>query len=56
VADTIRQTERVQASQIGAGVSLRSQVEFGAYLDRLKDTPSLTFRDHLRAVRGAIEE
>lgn len=56
IADTIRDTERAQASQIRAGVSLRSQVEFDTYLERRKDTPSLTFRDHLRAARGAIEE
>jgi regulator of RNase E activity RraA len=56
VADMIRETERVQAAQIIAGVSLRSQVQFKTYLERQKDAPSITFRDHLRAVRGAIEE
>jgi regulator of RNase E activity RraA len=56
VAETIRDTEKAQVNQIRAGASLRSQVEFSAYLERRKQTPSLTFRDHLRAVRGAIEE
>jgi regulator of RNase E activity RraA len=56
VAETIRETERAQATEIHAGVSLRSQVQFKAYLERRQSTPSITFRDHLRAVRGAIEE
>ena len=55
-AETIRDTERRQADQIRAGVSLRSQVGFDAYLAQRGQTPSLTFRDHLRAVSGAIEE
>jgi hypothetical protein len=56
LAETIRDTERRQAGQIRAGVSLRSQVRFDAYLAKRQQTPSLTFRDHLRAVGGAIEE
>jgi regulator of RNase E activity RraA len=56
VADTIRETEGAQAKLIRGGVSLRSQVQFGAYLERRQVTPSLTFRDHLRAVRGVVEE
>jgi len=55
LAETIRDTERRQADQIRAGVSLRQQVRFGAYLARRQDEPALTFRDHLRAVGGAIE-
>ena len=39
-----------------AGVSLRRQVGFDTYLARRQQTPSLTFREHLRAVSGAIEE
>jgi len=38
------------------GVSLREQVGFGAYLEARRERPSLTFREHLRAVGGAIEE
>ncbi|MEJ8637880.1 MULTISPECIES: RraA family protein [Streptomyces] len=56
LAETIRDTERRQAERIRAGESLRSQVRFEAYLTSQEQTPSLTFRDHLRAVGGAIEE
>ncbi len=56
MAETIRDTERRQAERIRAGVSLRTQVQFGTYLARRQQAPSLTFRDHLRAVGGAIEE
>jgi regulator of RNase E activity RraA len=56
LAETIRDTERRQAGRIRAGVSLRSQLQFDTYLARRRQTPSLTFREHLRAVGGAIEE
>jgi len=55
-AETIRDTERRQAARIGAGVSLRRQVEFSGYLAKRAKIPSLSFREHLRAVGGAIEE
>jgi len=56
LAETIRDTERRQAERIRAGVSLRRQVRFDAYLAQRQKAPSLSFRDHLRAVGGAIEE
>jgi regulator of RNase E activity RraA len=56
LAGQIRDTERRQAGRIRSGVSLRSQVRFGAYLEQRRQTPALTFRDHLRTVGGAIEE
>jgi 4-hydroxy-4-methyl-2-oxoglutarate aldolase len=56
LAETIRDTERRQAERIRAGDSLRSQVRFDTYLARRQQTPSLSFREHLRAVGGAIEE
>ena len=56
LAETIRDTERRQAEQIREGVSLRRQVQFDAYLANRQQTPSLSFRDHLRTVGGAIEE
>ncbi len=56
LAETIRDTERRQAGQLHAGISLRSQVQFDRYLAQRQRTPSLSFRDHLRAVGGAIEE
>jgi regulator of RNase E activity RraA len=56
LAETIRDTERRQAGQLRAGISLRSQVQFDRYLAQRQQMPSLSFRDHLRAVGGAIEE
>ena len=56
LAETIRDTERRQAGQLRAGISLRSQVQFDRYLAQRQQMPALSFRDHLRAVGGAIEE
>ena len=55
IAETIRDTERRQAELMRGGVSLRSQVRFDVYLARREHAPSLSFRDHLRGVGGAIE-
>jgi regulator of RNase E activity RraA len=55
-AEAIRDTERRQAELIREGTPLRSQLHFGTYLARRRQDPSLSFRDHLRAVGGAIEE
>ncbi|MEV0428567.1 RraA family protein [Micromonospora sp. NPDC050495] len=56
LAESIRDTERRQADRIRAGESLRAQVGFDAYLAGRAEHPGLTFREHLRAVGGAIEE
>ncbi|MFI5690548.1 RraA family protein [Kribbella sp. NPDC051586] len=56
LAESIRDTEHRQADETRAGRSLREQVRFSEYLDKRAADPSLTFRQHLRAVRGAIEE
>jgi hypothetical protein len=56
LAEKIRDTERRQAERMRGGESLRSQVRFDSDLARRQATPSLTFRDHLRSVGGAIEE
>ena len=56
LAETIRDTERRQAERIRAGASLRTQVQFRAYLAKRENTPFLSFREHLRTVGGAIEE
>lgn len=56
LAEGIRDTERHQAERIRAGVSLREQVHFAAFLSAREQNPALTFREHLRAVGGAIEE
>ncbi|MFC0007781.1 RraA family protein [Micromonospora siamensis] len=55
-AESIRATERRQAERIRAGVPLREQVGFAAFLAARTDDPALTFREHLRSVGGAIEE
>jgi regulator of RNase E activity RraA len=55
LAETIRDTEGRQAERMREGVSLRKQVQFDSYLAKREQTPSLTFRDHLREVGGAIE-
>jgi regulator of RNase E activity RraA len=55
-AEAIRDTERRQASRVRAGRSLRDQVQFSAYLAGRAQDQGLTFRDHLRAVGGSIEE
>lgn len=54
-AETIRDTEGHQAALMRGGFSLRSQIKFDTYLAQRAKTPSLTFRDHLRDVGGAIE-
>jgi 4-hydroxy-4-methyl-2-oxoglutarate aldolase len=56
LAESIRDTERRQADRIRAGEPLREQVRFGDFLVARAADPSLTFRAHLRAVGGAIEE
>jgi 4-hydroxy-4-methyl-2-oxoglutarate aldolase len=56
VAETIRDTERHQAERIRSGTSLRTQLQFPAYLTARAGNPSLTFRTHLRGISAAIEE
>jgi hypothetical protein len=56
IAERIRDTERGQASRMRAGESLRQQLAFGDYLARRESNPSLSFREYLRSVSGAIEE
>jgi regulator of RNase E activity RraA len=55
LASAIRDTERRQAELIRGGRSLREQVRFTAYLEARRANPSLTFREHLSRVGGAIE-
>jgi regulator of RNase E activity RraA len=54
LAETISDTEQHRAKRIRAGVSLRRQVQFRAYLAKREKTPSLSFREYLRTVGGAI--
>ena len=55
LAERIRDTEARQADLIRGGTSLREQVGFAAYLAARESNPELTFRDHLRSVKGEIE-
>ncbi|MFK0249011.1 RraA family protein [Amycolatopsis azurea] len=55
-AEAIRDVERLQAERIRSGESLREQVRFADFLAERATSPSLTFREHLRSVGGAIEE
>jgi regulator of RNase E activity RraA len=56
VAESIRDTERRQAERIQGGKTLRQQVEFASFLKNRMRNANLTFREHIRAVGGAIEE
>lgn len=56
LAERIRDTERRQAARTRDGVPLRQQLDFAGFLEQRRARPSLTFRDYLRAVGGAIEE
>lgn len=56
VARSIFEIEREQARQIRAGRTLRDQTAFGDYLDRRREDPGYSFRQHLRRVGGAVEE
>lgn len=55
-ARRIAETERTQATAQRAGSTLRTQLDFAAYLARRSAEPSYTFRAHLRRIGGAIEE
>ncbi len=55
-AAAIRATERRQADEVTRGVTLRDQLRFAEYVEKRRSDPSYSFRKHLRAVGGAIEE
>jgi 4-hydroxy-4-methyl-2-oxoglutarate aldolase len=55
-ARSIWEKEREQARAVRAGKTLRQQLRFDEYLVRRAKDPSYTFRKHLRALGGAIEE
>lgn len=56
VAATIRDTERFQAAKMHMGTTFRSQARLGEYLVARDSDPGITFRQHLRAFGGEIEE
>jgi regulator of RNase E activity RraA len=55
-ARAIWEIERRQAEKIRNGETLRAQTGFADYLARRSSDSTYTFRAHLRAVRGAIEQ
>ena len=55
-AHSIWEKERRQAQEIQAGKQLREQLQLDDYLARRSVDPTYTFRQHLRAIGGAIEE
>lgn len=55
-ARAIWQRERQQAEAIEGGQTLRAQLEFARYLEQRAAHPGYTFREHLRRIKGAIEE
>ncbi|MEI5583271.1 MULTISPECIES: RraA family protein [unclassified Agromyces] len=54
-ARRIRDTEGEQAALVRQGTTLREQLRFAEYL-AARDRDGTTFRQHLRAIGGAIEE
>ncbi|HEX6386991.1 MAG TPA: RraA family protein [Anaerolineae bacterium] len=56
MAESIWQIERRQAAEVRAGKTLRQQLHFQEYLAKRDGDPTYTFRQHLRAIGGAIEE
>lgn len=55
-AADIRDVERRQAELLDTGTTLREQIRFDNFLEKRTADPSYTFRDHLKAIGGAIEE
>lgn len=55
-AEQIYQTEQKQAAKVKAGISLNEQLRFDEYLKTRESLKEYTFREHLRKIKGAIEE
>jgi regulator of RNase E activity RraA len=54
-AERVRDTERAQAEKMHGGTSLRDQLRFAEFLEARTADPSLTLRQHLANIGGAIE-
>jgi hypothetical protein len=54
-AREIATREQAQAARLFKGERLRDQLDLGAFVARRSADPSHTFRDHLKALGGAIE-
>lgn len=54
-ARDIAAREQAQAARLMQGERLRDQLQLDAYVTRRQAEPSHTFRDHLKAMGGAIE-
>lgn len=55
-AAEIRETERFQAARMLLGKTFRDQAHFDEYIVNRRSNASITFRQHLRSIGGAIEE
>lgn len=55
-AASIVSSERGQADKVRRGTTLRSQFRFREFLERRREKPDLTFREHLRRLGGEIEQ
>ena len=55
-AQAIRETERRQARRINEGETLYQQLRFKEFTEKRSEDSDYTFRRHLRAIGGAIEE
>ncbi|HYM61068.1 MAG TPA: RraA family protein [Thermoanaerobaculia bacterium] len=55
-AEEIFARERAQADRVREGITLVEQFHFRDYLAAMQLNPSLTFRAHLRGLKGEIEE
>lgn len=56
VAHGLWETERAQADAVRGGRMLSEQLHLADYVEKRRANPALTFRQHLRGIRGAIEE
>jgi 4-hydroxy-4-methyl-2-oxoglutarate aldolase len=56
VANRIMEREQSQSQRIRDGKSLSEQLQLKSYLLAREKNPSITFRQHLRKIGGAVEE